>query len=126
MVVVLDGLFVATQLGLGVAAAEVGTRIVRIEADGPVVVGNGFLEAAHGATGFRPLEIEAGLRGSRRIASLQSAIASSRLCNSSGSEPGRPSGGTALPPDTEPDPAVPFAAALKEEAGVDSGSPATR
>ena len=46
MVVVLDGLLAVPQFRLGAAAAEVGARIVRIESDGEVVVGNGFLVPA--------------------------------------------------------------------------------
>ena len=39
--------------------------MVRVKADGPVVVSDGFLEAAHRGAGFRPLEIE------RRVARVE-------------------------------------------------------
>ena len=45
MVVVLDGLFVPPQFGLGEAAAKVGRGMIGVKTDRPVVVGDGLLVA---------------------------------------------------------------------------------
>lgn len=58
--------------------------MVRIEEDHPVVVGNGFVEAAHCGAGFRPLEIQ------RRVALVKAVHcrpASSRRAFSHGFAP---------------------------------------
>ena len=58
MVVVLDGLFVPSRFGLGMAAAEVGCGMVGAEANRPVVVGNGLLTKSQVGAGLAPVEIE--------------------------------------------------------------------
>ena len=60
MVVVLDRLFVPSEFGLGMAAAEIGRGIIRVKADCPVVVGDGFRIAIKPGKGPGPLEIEPG------------------------------------------------------------------
>lgn len=45
MVVVLDGLLVAAELGLGMTATQVGSDKARIELNRPIVVGDGLLAA---------------------------------------------------------------------------------
>ena len=58
LVVVLDGLFVPPQFGLGLAAAEVGRGMIGVKADRLVTVGNGLLVAVQIEVGHGPLEIE--------------------------------------------------------------------
>ena len=55
-VVILDGLLVASEFGLRMAAAEVRRGVLRVQADRAVVIGDGFLVAAQSAPRVATLE----------------------------------------------------------------------
>ena len=63
MVVVLDGLLVQPQRGLGVAAAVIGRHQVRIEANRPIRVADRFLVELQSRAQAGPLEIQVGIAG---------------------------------------------------------------
>ena len=94
IVVVLDGLFVHPEFGPGMAAAEVGHAMIGVQADRPVVVGDGLLVVDQPAVGSGPLAIELRAVGVEAGASVQSEMVSSSRCRSASSRPelGLPAG----------------------------------
>ena len=62
-VIVGDGLLVALEGVVGVAAVEVGQGILWVELDGPVVVGDGLLVALEGVGSVAAVEVGLSVSG---------------------------------------------------------------